>query len=343
MKELLMSDASKVAEIIFGRWRSQVLYTGAALGVFDHLSRETARSAVEVAPEVRSDPAMLYRLLRALASIGLIDQEKDRFRLNAMGELLRDDSTRSMRYIALLEEGPEHYAIWRHLADMVRTGKQNGFAREFGAKAFEYAETNASYNTIFNRAMSNFSSVQSALAIEALRNYNFKEARLLCDIAGGHGHLLCSLLKVHEHATGIVLDLPDVVDDVQDLWAPKMGVENRCNYIGGNMFEDVPTADAYFLKMILHDWSDEECVAILSNIRRRTNSRGRVFIVEHVVPESGEAHFSKLYDIHMMCWGTGRERTAAEYAGLLKSSGWTAAAVHYPDSRMMGVVEGAAS
>ena len=103
------------------------------------------------------------------------------------------------------------------------------------------------------------------------------------------------------------------------------------------MFEAVPKADAYSLKMILHDWNDAECVKILSNIRKAAAGPARVFIVEHVVPEHNVPHFSKLFDIHMMCWGTGQERTEAQYIFLLERAGWVPAGSYYPANRQMGV------
>ncbi|HSF09330.1 MAG TPA: methyltransferase, partial [Nitrospirales bacterium] len=102
-----------------------------------------------------------------------------------------------------------------------------------------------------------------------------------------------------------------------------------------------PSADAYLMKLILHDWNDDECVRILNNQYQAANPGGRVFLVEHVIPDPGTPHFSKLFDIHMMCWGTGRERTQEEYATLLKKAGWKYMTTWYSASRAMGVVEGA--
>jgi hypothetical protein len=143
--------------------------------------------------------------------------------------------------------------------------------------------------------------------------------------------------------TGIVFDLPEVLAQKNALWAKRLNLTDRCRYVAGDMFDDVPVADAYILKMILRDWSDIECVDILSNIRRRASGNARLFIVEHVVPGPTEPHFAKLFDIHMMCWGTGRERTEAEFEGLLSRTGWEFVGSHYPDNRMMGVVEARAA
>jgi hypothetical protein len=94
------------------------------------------------------------------------------------------------------------------------------------------------------------------------------------------------------------------------------------------------------MKMILHDWNDEECTRILTNVSRAASRGARVFIIEHVVPGPDTPHFAKLFDIHMMCWGTGRERTAEEYAALLERAGWKYARTWFPRSRMMGAIEG---
>lgn len=340
-----MADAvEQVMDLIFGRWRSQTLYAGAELGVFDHLDRTTAKGAVCLADEMGVDAALLYRLLRAIAATGLLTENSSReFRLTAQGELLRSDNPRSLRPMARLAEGPQHYALWKHLPAMVRDGKQNAFVREFGMMAFDYARANQDYGERFKQGMSGYSAIQSTLALEALQGCDLSGIRTFCDVAGGHGHLMCTILQAYPHMSGVVLDQPDVVRDHQELWAFRLGLADRCRYIAGDMFREVPVADAYSLKMILHDWDDDECVAILSSVRRSASKQARVFVVEHIVPGPETAHLSKLFDIHMMCWGTGQERTEAEYQQLLERAGWRAAGSHYPANRAIGIIEGALS
>ncbi len=338
-----MTDSIKqVMDLIFGRWRSQTLYAGAELGVFDHLDRTIAKEAASLAEEMKVDAALLYRLLRAIAAIGLVAEGSSReFTLTAQGELLRSDHPRSLRPMARLAEGPQHYALWKHLPAMVRDGTQNAFIREFGVMAFDYARENQDYGERFKLGMSSYSAVQSELTLEALQGCDLSGVRTFCDVAGGHGHLMCAILQVHPHMNGVVLDQPDVVGDYHELWGSKLGLADRCRYTAGDMFRGVPVADAYSLKMILHDWDDDECVAILSSLKRSASDQARVFIVEHIVPGPETAHASKLFDIHMMCWGTGRERTELEYQQLLKRAGWRPAGTYYPANRVIGVIEGA--
>jgi hypothetical protein len=106
------------------------------------------------------------------------------------------------------------------------------------------------------------------------------------------------------------------------------------------MFAEVPAADAYFMKMILHDWNDDECVQILQNANHSAPAGGRIFIVEHVITENSARHFAELFDMHMMVWGTGRERTVPEYASLLGQAGWAYVTTWSPANAVVGVVEG---
>jgi hypothetical protein len=335
-----MSDYEKVVDTILGRWKSQILYTGVKLGVFESIGA-APKNASEIARDLGLDASLSYRLLRALASIGFLNEKEGQtFSITPMGDLVRKGHPQTLRGVILLEEGPEHYAIWKHLADMVKDGKQDGFMREFGLRIFDYIPQNPTYREVFNYAMSSYSATHTTLVLEALKGYDFSKINSLCDVGGGHGHLICNILREHPQLQGTVLELESTIKDKELLWAEKMGMADRCRYLAGDMFREVPRSDAYIMKMILHDWNDEECVKILSNIQEASPQGGRVLIVEHVVPGPETPHFSKLFDIHMMCALTGRERTEKEYAALLERAGLRYVKTHYPPSKTVGVIEG---
>jgi hypothetical protein len=184
-----MNEATdKALDLIYGRWRSQILYAGAELGVFDHVAQGIAKSSDAVAAELGADPALLYRLMRALASLGLLVENESRgFSVSEVGDLFRSDHPQSLRYQILITEGPEHYAIWKHLADMIRDGKQDAFVREFGIPAFEYARKNSRYRRSFDLGMTAISVVHSRMVLEALRDFDFSGIGTICDIGGGTG------------------------------------------------------------------------------------------------------------------------------------------------------------
>jgi len=336
-----MEDAgAQVIDLIFGRWRSQILYTGVKLGVFDALASGPT-SAVSVASALDVDADLLYRLMRALGSLGLLHEDHSRtFALTPMGERLCRDHPHTLRGVALLEEGPEHYAAWKHLLALITEGQQDAFGREFGQPVFAYAAQHPSYGAVFNEAMSSYSSSDNALVLEALASYDFSGISHLCDVGGGHGHTLCSLLVTYPQLQGIVLELPSVIAKKELLWADKMGVGDRCTYVSGDMFSAVPPADAYMVKRILHGRSDAECLQILSIMYRAAPQHGRVLIMEEVIPGPDTLHFSKLFDIHMIIMSIGKERTLEEYAGLLEGAGWTYRQTWFPASKRLGIVEG---
>ncbi|HEX7208262.1 MAG TPA: methyltransferase [Nitrososphaeraceae archaeon] len=338
-----MSSNEKTLDVIFGRWKSQILYAGVKLEIFDNVTPDP-KEAVQIARDLGLDEVLSYRLLRALASLGFLKEETgSRFSITMQGELMRKDHPQTLRGITLLEEGPEHYQIWKHLPAMIKDGRQNAFIREYDHGAFEYAEINPEYAQVFNQAMSSYSRIYTQWVLEAFDKYDFSNIQHLCDIGGGHGHMLSHLLAKYPHMKGSVLELGSVIQNKELLWANKVNVADRCQYINGDMFREVPSADAYIMKLILHDWNDEECVKILSNIYNGSTDSGRVFIVEHLVPDPNTSHFSKLFDMHMMCWGSGRERTVEEYSALLQQSGWNYVQTFYPKNGLIGIVEGAKS
>lgn len=328
-----------VIDMIFGRWRSQILYAGVKLGVFDALS-VGPKSSTDLAAELCLNPALTYRLLRALGSLVLLKEEMDQmFSLAPAGEYLRKDHPETLRGMTLLEEGPEHYAVWKHLPAMIEDGNQDGFVREFGHPIFVHSVEDSEYGAVFDEAMSSYSSGETAMVLEALAAHDFSGISHLCDVGGGHGHLLCSLLAKYPDLRGTVYELPNVIERKDLLWAKKMNVSNRCEYVAGDMFKEVPRADAYLLKHILHDWNDAECVRILSNMHEEAPSGARACVAEVIVPGPETPQFSKLFDIHMMCATSGQERTEEEYVALFDRAGWRHVKTWYPASKLMGVVE----
>jgi predicted transcriptional regulator len=335
-----MTDFDKTLELIFGRWKSQILYAGAKIGIFDYLSTDP-KEVTQIAKDLNLDEIMAYRILRALASMGYLKEKEDgrKFSITPAGELLKKDHPQTLQGVLLLEEGPEHYQIWKHLPRMIKDGRQDAFSSEYGTKIFEYAANNPEYSKVFNEAMSSYSAMHTAMVMEALDGYDFANTSHICEIGGGQGHLSSHLHSRHNHTRGTILELEQVVNSNHTAWPTKMGLQDRCKYMIGDMFDHIPAADLYLMKMILHDWNDEECLKILSNIHKSASKNSKVFIIEHLIPDASTPHFSKLFDIHMMCATTGRERTLEEYRTILNQAGWNYVKTHYPTSKMIGVIE----
>jgi hypothetical protein len=320
-------------ELAQGAWLTQALYAATKLGIADAL-RGGPRSADDVAREVGADPAATYRVMRALASNGVLKLRRGRFRLTRVGHALRSDHHGSMAPLITLIGSPEHWEHWGHLLHSVRTG---GTAVEVvrGRPVFDYLDTNPTYATVFNDAMTGVSSVAIEMAVP---RYDFSDRTLIVDVGGGHGALLAAVLARAPQARGVLFDLPTVVDGAAAR-LQAAGVAQRCAVTGGSFFDAVPDGgDAYLLKTVIHDWDDEQSIDILRNVRTAIAAHGKVLLMELVLPEGAPPHPGMLLDLEMLVHAGGRERTAAEYGDLLSRAGFRLTRV-IPTAGPLSIVE----
>ncbi|ERG87884.1 MAG: O-methyltransferase, partial [halophilic archaeon J07HX5] len=333
--------AAKVGELLGMRefWSGQILHAGVKLGVFELLS-DAPLAADAVADELGLEPAYCYRLLRALASLEVLETHDDRrFALSAVGELLQADHPDSLRDDVLFWRSPEYLRSALHLPAIISEGGTSGFAREFGCTIFEYAEQNRAFGAVFNGSQATPSQWMTPLVLGAFDAYEFGRVSHLCDVGGGHGHTLCHLLAEHAHLEGTVVHLPNVIDTEPDHWAGRLGVTDWCQYVVGDMFQTVPRADAYLLKFILHDWPDSECIEVLSTVREAAPKHCRVFVIERLVPEDGRSLAVTRADIEMMAVNDARERTEAAYQSLAEQAGWEFVQTRTQQDETLSVIE----
>jgi O-methyltransferase domain/Dimerisation domain len=313
------SSPARILDLISGMWAARAVGAFARLGIADQLAAGP-RTAAELAPAVGADETALYRLMRAVVSIGVLTRKSGgRFGLTAFGQCLRSGVPGTMRAAIASEVDTVHWACWGQLDDCLRTGKP-AFEKVFGlANPWDYyRDKNPDEGRLFSENMT----AQSGAEVQAvLRAYSFKGARLVVDVGGSHGAFLGAVLKRVPQARGILFDQPDVVGHAHQALS-ELGVAARSERVGGNFFESVPAGgDLYLLKHILHDWSDEECVRILRCVREAMTPDARVAVVEMPLLEGGGAPFASLLDINMLVCLTGKERTSVEYAELFRRAG----------------------
>jgi hypothetical protein len=306
-----------IMQLAFGAMVSQALYVAARLGVADLLA-EKPLHVKELAAATRTHERSLYRVLRSLSSVGVFREVEPKvFSLTPVSELLRTDAPNSMRNGVIFMGEEWHWQVWGSMMHSVETG-QPAWGKVHGAEVFEYFAAHPEQAEIFNRAMTDMSVNTAPAVIEA---YDFSGFRTLADIAGGHGFLLSQVLKANPQLKGILFDMPQVIEGASAL-LEKEGVAARVERKAGSFFEAVPAgADAYMMKHIIHDWDDERCIRILRNINEVMNPEGKVLLIEMVVPEGNEPHFSKIIDLEMLVSPGGVERTAEEYRELLAAAG----------------------
>jgi hypothetical protein len=331
-----MSDPrpyEKLLQMITGYWAARAIYVAAKLRIADHLVGP--RAPEELAATVGVAPRPLYRLLRALAGVGVFAQAPDgRFRLSPLAEPLRDGGPGSLRPVALLV-GEEQDRCWDDLAETVRTGKP-AFDRLYGQPLFDYLGDHPEQARTFDDAMTGFSSRAMQAVLGA---YELSGVGALADVGGGLGTNLTAALRRYPAMRGVLFDQPQVVARARPL-LEAAGVAGRCAVAGGNFFESAPEgADAYLLGHILHDWDDDRAGLILRNLRRVMPADGRLLVVEYVLPEGDGPSFGKMLDPTMMVVLGGLERTEAEYRQLFAAHGFRLARV-VPTAGDVSVVEG---
>ncbi len=311
-----MDAGQQLGQMISGYWVSQAIFVAAKLELADKLA-SGPKTAAELARVTNTHGDSLFRLLRALASVGIFQQnEAGKFELTPLAERLRRDVPGSQWAMAVMM-GEEHYRAYGELMYSVRTGR-SAFEHVYGLPVFEYLGTKPQQAVIFDAAMTSIHGPETDLMAEA---YDWGSLGRIADIGGGNGSTMIGLLSRHHSLTGVLFDLPHVVERARKT-VEQAGLQSRCELIGGSFFEAVPAGcDGYVLRHIIHDWDDDRSVTILRNCRQQLGDGGRVLVVESVIPPGNEPAFSKWLDLTMLTIPEGRERTEAQYRDLFEKAG----------------------
>jgi hypothetical protein len=321
--------SAQLFELANGFMVSAALHVVARLKIADLLAAGP-QPVAELAKATRVREDGLYRVLRALASIGVFSEPGLRyFSLTPMAEPLRSDSPHSIRDLILWMSDPFHFRTWAEMMHCVETG-ETAIERLYGKPAFDFLAENAEESAIFNAGMSGF----CRLAMPAvLKAYDFSGIGSLTDVAGGHGLVLTSILKEHPKMRGILFELEHVAAGARER-IRELGLAERCQVVSGSFFDWIPAgADAYLLQHIVHDWQDEQAIQILKNVRRALGSKanGKLLLLEGIIAPGNEPGIAKFIDLEMLILAGGRERSQEEFAQLLESSGFRLNRVVYPE------------
>jgi hypothetical protein len=329
---------ARLAALINGYWPAQAINAAVMLDLPAQIAAE-ARSATDVASAVAADPQSVRRLLRALASLGLVIDCGDRgFALSPDGRCLLADAPSSVRGLAM-QVGALLWPAFGQLHECVRTGAPPP-GIQHGPDGFAALARDANQAAIFNQSMVEGSRKVAARAVEA---YDFTRFRTVMDVGGGYGAVLAELLKVAPEQRGIVLDLGHCAAGARGYLA-QQGVGERAVFTTGSFFESIPPdADCYVLKYIIHDWNDAYASKIMARVGEAARaSRGTVVLLERPMPPLIEAtpeHRGVMQgDLTMMLWN-GKERTESEYRALFEQSGLALARI-IPIGEGFSVLEG---
>lgn len=313
-----MAEGEDLLAMVRGYQVSKAIAAAAELGVAD-LLRDGPRPVDELAELTRTDPPTLYRLLRALAAVGVFHEDAARrFALTSTGEYLRRDHPRSVDPLARMFCADYEWQAWGALGHSVRTG-ENAAVHALGMDVWEFRRRHAEQGELFDAAMRTLS---RAATDGILAAHDFGRYGVVADVGGGTGALLASVLRAHPAVRGILFDQEHVVAGAAAVLADA-GVADRVTVLAGDFFAAVPRgADAYLLRTILHDWPDADAARILARLREAMAPDARLVLVDAVVGPPNEDPGAKFLDLMMLVSAGGRERTEPEWADLLAGSGF---------------------
>src|SRR5688500_9389368 len=327
--------ASRLMEMTIAHWGGELLLQAAEMSLADKFTGDEPRSAKDLAAEYGMRHRELYRYLRALTGLGLLEfAGPDSFRLTDLGVALRTGAHGASRSAVIALIGDMVKPAWKEFDHGLFTG-DTGFEKAHGMGLFQYLQHNPGMAQFFSETMVGFHGREPPAVAEA---YDFSGIGSLVDVGGASGNVLGHVISRHPNVQGVLYDLPHVVVDAPPL-LEAFGVQDRVRIESGSFFESVPAGhDAYLLSHIIHDWDDDENATILGNVRRAMKPDGKLLIVEMVLPESDEPHMGKMLDMMMLLVPGGEERTPSEYAQLLEPNGFRMTRV-VPTNSPVSVVE----
>jgi hypothetical protein len=328
-------------EMLFGAWTAKILAEVVRLDVPDALASGpmTADELVRKAG-VRAHPIALHRALRACAALGIVTEDSvGRFGPTRLSALLTRDTPGTLKRFVEYSGGTL-WKVWTGLPEGLATGAPQAPA-QLGMDFFDYLAAHPKALEEFGETLKAHSAVAN---IGVMERYDFAGVRRLVDVGAGYGPLTIAVLERYPEIRGVVFDLPEVIDAAPSrMPVESHSVARRLDYAAGDMFKEVPPADAYVLKLILHDWDDASCAAILANVCARLERGGRVICIDNVMPPLGDVSDvpSKLLDVNMMLLLPGKERTRVEWEALYRDAGLAITAmIPVPDAFNMFIIEG---
>jgi len=314
-RERVLSPAEQLLQWLNGMRIARALHVAATLGIADLLSAGP-QSLTKLAEQTQTHEDSLYRLLRALSTIGVFEETEPRFfALTPLSALLQTDEPGSLRNMARMFGSDWQWHSWEGLLESVRSG-QPYFQQAYQMDLWEYFSSVApEEGQLFDAALSDaYNTSNTAIA----ESYDFYQIDRLIDIGGGQGSLLSTILTRFPHLDALLFDRPAVIEHARLHLAH---VSSSLQLVAGDFFAAVPgEGDAYLLRQILHDWPDEACLTILHNCRQAMRPDGRILVIERILDSHSSAADTFL-DLQHLVLLEGRERTLLEFEALYHQAG----------------------
>jgi acetylserotonin N-methyltransferase len=300
---------------------SQVMFSGCALGIFDHLSTQ-ALDVVTLSRHTGTSPDALQRLLDACVGLGLLACNKNTYANTELATvyLSRTSPRRMTGYITYSDR--VLWQLWANLADAIREGTHR-WKQAFnldGPIFTSFFHTEADKRE-FVWGMHGYGQISSPEVVAAFDLSRFTH---LVDLGGATGHLAVAACRRYPGLRATVFDLPGVIPMANEILGAEPDVGDRVTTLAGDFFVDkLPPTDLYAVGRILHDWSEEKIARLLSRIYQTLPAGGALLIAEKLLDDNRAGpRWAQLQSLNMLVCTEGKERTLAEYTTLLQAAGF---------------------
>lgn len=315
---LLPPHASILLTMTNGFVVSRCLSIAAHYNIADKVGK-SGSSIETLAAAMDCNPEALYRVMRALSSVGIFKETKERFFINTrQSEACLSDNDNAILAWLKYFSSESQYNMWGKLPLCLRNGK-DVFRNLYDSSVFEWYNSNAQDKALFNGAMKNLSLITNKELVDA---YPFSGILSVTDIGGGSGALLISILRSHIKVKGKLLDNAEVIQEAQmGISLEEESLKDRITLYEGDFFDFIPKgSDIYIMKSVLHDWEDEKAIRILTKCNEAMPQNSRILIIEMIVGKKNQPQFEKIADIAMLTLSGGKERTLHEFKALYRKA-----------------------
>ncbi|HUS05105.1 MAG TPA: methyltransferase [Bryobacteraceae bacterium] len=333
---------NELTQMAMGYFRSRALSAAARLGVADALG-DGSRSLGDLAAACNAQPASLHRLLRALASFGVIAETTPcHFILTPFGQPLRKDDPNS-EWASVVFWSDLLADSWSYLADCVRNGEAAGRIMQREGVASRWSK-DPDARSIFGAVMGTAPAEQYEPIVRAWGD--FLNHRTVADLGGGGGGLITTILNAYPGLHGVLVDRPEFIDKAAAR-LEREGLAGRCRLVGADLLRGVPAgADVYLLKHVLHGYADEAVIQILTHCRSVVPAGGRLLVIEFVLPgvvnnADTELELRLMSDLNMLVVTGGKERSASEWRNLLTGASFECQRIIPVSGDLVSIIEAA--
>lgn len=319
ISEYSFESREQILELFAGEWVARGLYVATKLNISDHLEKGQ-QNVEELSQLCHCDKDSLQRVLHMLAGYGIFEEPSEGVFANSKAsKLLSKHNPESLKSIATFY-GEEIHHAFDELLGSVETATPS-FQITYKQPVFAYFKQNPERAALFQEAMRS----KSQLVIEScLQNYDFSQFKTLCDVGGGYGQFLRAALAGNPSLKGTLFELPEVIENVR---RQKIFID-RLEFASGNFFESVPHGqEAYLLKSVIHDWSDEQAKMILVNCHEAMDKESRLILVEVALQPGNLSQYANCMDVLMLAVTGGKERSLSSFERLLDECGFVVESV----------------